>query len=121
MAQAPLLTGFGGRAGYGPECLGMNDDGSSNRLRIDGIFPSGLRFFSMTHTSLFVNTNGNITFSDPLPTFTPDAFPVAARPMIAPFWAERDAEHPFECAAISSAARRGRLSKGARSGLVVRS
>ena len=93
-AQAPLLTGFGGRAGYGPECLGMNDDGSSNRLRIDGIFPSGLRFFSTTHTSLFVNTNGNITFSDPLPTFTPDAFPVAARPMIAPFWADVDTRTP---------------------------
>ncbi len=93
-AQATLIAGLGGTAGYGTLCLGENDDGSSNRIDLATTFPGGLRFFSMTHTSLFVNTNGNITFSGALPTFTPAAFPVAARPMIAPFWADVDTRRP---------------------------
>src|SRR5688572_11535485 len=76
-AQATLVSGLGGTAGFGTQCLGMNDDGSSNRIDITPFFPGGLRFFDRTHTSLFVNTNGNITFSDPEPTYTPAAFPVA--------------------------------------------
>ena len=95
---ADLIGGFGGAAGFGDHtvgggvngCLSQNDDGSSPRLDITPYFPGGLRFFSTTHTSLFLNTNGNITFSDRLSTFTPDAFPVASRPMIAPFWADVD-------------------------------
>jgi MYXO-CTERM domain-containing protein len=89
-AQATLLTGYGGTANYGADCLGMNDDGSSNRIDLTPFFPAGLHFFSMTHTAAFVNTNGNITFSGALPTFTPNPFPVANQPMIAPFWADVD-------------------------------
>jgi MYXO-CTERM domain-containing protein len=89
-AQATLINGLGGTAGYGTNCIGMNDDGSSNAINISAYFPGGLRFFDRTHNSIYVNTNGNITFSDPLPTFTPDAFPVADRPMIAPYWADVD-------------------------------
>jgi len=89
-AQAPLLTGLGGELGYGTSCLHRNDDGSSPRIDLTPAFPAGLRFFDMTHTSVFVNTNGNLTFSRALSTFTPRAFPVAAQPMIAPFWADID-------------------------------
>jgi MYXO-CTERM domain-containing protein len=83
-------AGFGLASGPADGCLHLNDDQSGPRIDITPFFPGGLRFFSMTHNSLFVNTNGNITFSDALGTFTPDAFPVAARPMIAPFWADVD-------------------------------
>lgn len=89
-AQATMITGLGGSRGWGENCIGMNDDGSSNPISLTPAFPSGLRFFTMTHTSANLNTNGNITFSGPLPTYTPDAFPVASRPMIAPFWADVD-------------------------------
>jgi hypothetical protein len=88
-AQATLISGLGGPASTA-RSLGMNDDGSSNTIDIRPYFPGGLRFFDTTHTSLVVNTNGNITFSGPLPTFTPNPFPVADRPMIAPFWADVD-------------------------------
>ena len=88
-AQATLRPFPGGR-GWGPSCLGMNDDGSSNVVSLATAFPSGLRFFSITQTSTYINTNGNITFAGPLPTFTPNAFPVANQPMIAPFWADVD-------------------------------
>ncbi len=91
-AQAPLISGLGGPAGYGPsgQCLSPNDDGSSAGIDITPYFPGGLRFFDRTHTRVFVNTNGNITFSGPVSTYTPESFPVADQPMIAPFWADVD-------------------------------
>jgi hypothetical protein len=95
---APLIDLALGPAGFGDHtlpgatdgCLHLNDDGSSPNLNILPYFPGGLRFFSTTHNSLFLNTNGNITFSAPLVDFTPDPFPVARQPMIAPFWSDVD-------------------------------
>ena len=89
-ANVPLQTGLGGPRGFGTDCLSPNDDGSSSSIDLTPAFPSGLRFFSDTHTSAFVNTNGNITFSGAEPVFTPEAFPVASRPMIAAYWADVD-------------------------------
>ena len=90
-AQAPaLINGFGGAAGYGTACLSPNDDGSSASIPITAAFPSGLHFFSGTYNNMYVNTNGNITFSGAVPTYTPNAFPVANQPMIAPYWADVD-------------------------------
>ena len=91
-AQATLISGLGGPAGYGStsSCLARNDDGYSAVIDLTPYFPGGLQFFSGTHTSLYVNTNGNVTFSGPLSTYTPDAFPVASQPMIAPFWGDVD-------------------------------
>lgn len=91
-AQATLLAGLGGTADYGPDgqCLSPNDDGSSAAIDITPYFPGGLRFFDRTHTRVYVNTNGNITFSGPVSQYTPDAFPIADQPMIAPYWADVD-------------------------------
>ena len=89
-ASVPLIWGFGGVRDYGTHCLSPNDDGSSARIDLTPAFPSGLRFFSATHTSAFVNTNGNITFSGSVSTYTPNAFPVANQPMIAPYWGDVD-------------------------------
>ncbi len=75
---------------YGTECLSPNDDGSSAAIDLTPAFPSGLRFFDQTHTTAYVNTNGNITFAGSLSTFTPNAFPVADQPMIAPYWGDVD-------------------------------
>ena len=97
-AQATLISGLGGTAGYGTSCLGMNDDGSSNAISITPYFPGGLHFFTGTHTQLFVNTNGNITFNGPVSTYTGSAFPfpvtTMSQPMIAPFWADVDTRTP---------------------------
>ena len=110
-AQAPLLTGLGGERGYGETCLHRNDDGSSSAIDLTPVFPAGLRFFDRTHTRVFVNTNGNITFGGALSTYTPNAFPVANQPMIAPFWADIDTRgnpsnpggcYPFESSGTCS-------------------
>ncbi len=89
-AEVPLISTYGGTVGYGTECLTPNDDGSSVAVDITPAFPSGLHFFSGVHTTAYVNTNGNITFSGAVPTYTPNAFPVANQPMIAPYWGDVD-------------------------------
>lgn len=91
-AQAiPLIEGLGGPAGYGEDFLPPNDDGSSPAIDLSGAFPDGVRYFgTATFTQMFVNTNGNITFNRALPTYTPNPFPVASQPMVAPYWADVD-------------------------------
>ena len=89
-AQPTLVDTLGGARGYGTDCLSTNDDGSSRLIDLTTAFPGGLEFFGIRHTTGYVNTNGNITFAGPLSTFTPTAFPVADRPMIAPYWADVD-------------------------------
>ena len=89
-AQAPLIAGFGGPEDFGSSCLHPNDDGSSSRIDLRPAFPQGLDFFGATYESFFVNTNGNITFAGALSQFTPDGFPIASQPMIAPYWGDVD-------------------------------
>ena len=89
-AQALLIDGLGGSRGFGTDCLSPNDDGSSAVIDLSTAFPGGLEFFGRRYTTFHVNTNGNITFDGSLSTFTPDSFPVADQPMIAPYWADVD-------------------------------
>ena len=90
LAQSALLSGFGGAAGFGTSCLSPNDDGSSDMVDLSAAFPSGLHFFTGTYRTAFVNTNGNITFRGAVSVYTPQSFPVANQPMIAPYWADVD-------------------------------
>ncbi len=89
-AQAPLITGLGGAADFGENSLIRNDDSPSAMIDLSSAFPAGLRFYGSLYTSLYLNTNGNVSFAGALSTFTPDPFPVAARPMIAPWWGDVD-------------------------------
>lgn len=85
-AATPLLNGFGGPSGYGENFLDRNDDGSTTQLPL----PFPVNFYGTTYNSLWVNNNGNVTFTGPLGSFTPSAFPGAPQPMIAPWWADVD-------------------------------
>ncbi len=87
---ATLLNGLGGPAGYGPNNLPGNDDGSTGVIDISAAFPEGLHFYAATYRSLFVNNNGNITFGAALGAYTPNPFPIASQPMIAPWWGDVD-------------------------------
>jgi hypothetical protein len=51
-------------------------------------------FFGTTYNSLYINTNGNVTFDAPLSTFSP--FPLADgfSQIIAPFFADVDTRNP---------------------------
>jgi MYXO-CTERM domain-containing protein len=89
-AQAPLLDTYGGALGYGTSTLPGNDDGSTSVIDLTEAFPMGLNFFGGPYFDVYVNNNGNITFNGPVGTFTPDPFPVADQPMIAPYWGDVD-------------------------------
>ncbi len=86
----PLINGFGGPAGYGTNSLPANDDGYSSAISLTAAFPGGLRFFGGPYNEVWVNNNGNVSFSGGIFNFTPTAFPVASRPMIAPYWGDVD-------------------------------
>jgi len=100
-AGATLMTGLGGTAGYGTNCMPPNDDGSSPAgtpgLDITPAFPNGIHFYSGTYTTTWINNNGNISFNSAIPTYTSDAFPGAPQPMIAPYWADVDTRGTTFC------------------------
>jgi hypothetical protein len=73
------------------QTLDANDDGSAGpvTLNIDGA--GGIDFFGVTSTTVYVNNNGNITFSNPLSQYTPDGLATGVgQPIIAPFFADVD-------------------------------
>ncbi|MBI5515501.1 MAG: hypothetical protein HY909_17100 [Deltaproteobacteria bacterium] len=91
----PLLNGLGGPSGYGIDRLPNNDDGFSGAIDVSRSFGggTGLNFFGTRATSLFVNNNGNVSFTAGLSDFTPLRFPLMrspANPIIAPWWADVD-------------------------------
>jgi MYXO-CTERM domain-containing protein len=93
-AGATLKTGLGGTVGYGPSCMPPCDDGfwPDNLIGLDltAAFPSGLHFYDGTYTNGWVNNNGSLSFKHGISKYTPDAFPGAPQPMIAPYWGDVD-------------------------------
>ncbi|XP_073244634.1 uncharacterized protein [Porites lutea] len=73
--------------GNGDTELPANDDGSSGEIPISILFP----YFDRNHDSLFVNTNGVVSFLVAVSQFTPDPFPLGdQRRLISPFWGDVD-------------------------------
>ncbi len=86
----PLIEAPGDDGVFGTLAMGRNDDGSSNELAL----PFEINFFGNTFNSFFINNNGNVTFNSPDGTLTPEPFPVAGAPRIAPFWGDVDTRCP---------------------------
>ena len=86
-----LVTGLGGEHGFGENYLSPNDDGSTGFIDVSSIFPEGMNLFGQTYSGFWINNNGNITFAQPMYTYTPYAITgVTSNPMIAPFFADVD-------------------------------
>ena len=66
--------------------LPRNDDGSTGAVAL----PFPVNYFGTTYTHTYVNNNGNITFDNPLGTFTPFSIDARTPAMIAPFFADVD-------------------------------
>ena len=81
----PLIIDAGNPP-YGDLAMLPNDDFSSNQLPL----PFQINFFGSTHTSFWVNNNGNLTFNGPVSEYTPIPFPASSNPMIAPYWGDVD-------------------------------
>ena len=75
--DAPLFT---------DNTLAANDDGST------GLVPMGfgINLFGAPYSNLYVNNNGNVTFTGPLGTFTPFNLLSTSIPIIAPFFGDVD-------------------------------
>ncbi len=73
-------------AGFTLNQLARNDDGST------GLVNTGFTFnlFGLTQSNLFVNNNGNVTFTQALATFTPNPIAGSNLAILAPFWADVD-------------------------------
>lgn len=90
---------LGGPEGYGenvystsPKAAGNNDDGSIE-IDVTSIFGSeGINFFGTDYTSLYLNSNGLITFDSPQTSYTPSGITELDEPAIAPFWSDVDVD-----------------------------
>jgi len=70
--------------------LYRNDDGSSPLMPLAFNFC----FWGTNETALYINNNGNISFSAAFSAFTAFTFPLNSFDMLAPFWADVDTENP---------------------------
>jgi hypothetical protein len=89
VAAVPLSAFIPFGQAAGDTRLQANDDGSSPSISLRVPFP----FFGIPQPTLFVNNNGNITFTSPLPDFTPFVFP-SGNKIIAPYFADVDTTGP---------------------------
>ncbi|WP_375433637.1 nidogen-like domain-containing protein [uncultured Hymenobacter sp.] len=69
--------------GYIP--IPRNDDGSFGPVALGFTYT----LFGTPYTSVYINTNGNITFNAPLSEYSASGFPIST-PMVAGFWADVD-------------------------------
>lgn len=95
--MATLISGLGGAAGYGENTFstasgrtGNLDDGSVN-VNLSSVFgATGLNLYGTPYTSVFINTNGLLTFGSAEPAYTSAALTTLGQPSIAPFWTDID-------------------------------
>ena len=73
-------------AGCTANTLPANDDGSTDAVTL----PFEVNYFGTKYSSAYVNNNGNVTFTQPLNTFSPFPLLDAKTPIIAPFFADAE-------------------------------
>ena len=95
-----MITGLGGTDDYGensyrvaqssgdPNFSGGLDDGTV-AVDISSVFGSGIDFFGTNYSSIFINSNGNISFTNTSTNnFESSDLSAETTPTIAPFWAD---------------------------------
>jgi hypothetical protein len=89
-------NGFGTVANFLPDYTGFggerSDDGSSALVDLTSVFgAAGIDLFGTTYHSLYINSNGNVTFTGPNNAYVPSQITAGPNnPIIAPFWADVD-------------------------------
>lgn len=66
--------------------LAPNDDGSSSAIPL----PFSVCLYGQTYNQIYINNNGNVTFDNPMGTFSATAFPSTGDAIVAPFWGDVD-------------------------------
>ena len=98
--MATLVSGLGGTAGYGENTFstsaytrgtGTGADDAYIKVDISSVFgASGMKFYGASYTSLYISSNGIITFGSGLTSYTPTALTSLGKPSISPFWTDID-------------------------------
>ncbi len=86
LAAASSVGAVVGDVGCTNNVLPANDDGSTDEVSL----PFAVNFFGKTYSTLWVNNNGNVTFTGPLGDYTPYEINASTPPIIAPFFADVD-------------------------------
>jgi hypothetical protein len=74
-------------AGFNATSLAGNDDGSTGAVNLG----FSVNFFGVNSSTVFVNNNGNVTFTSALSQFTPNGLATGVgQPIIAPYFADVD-------------------------------
>ncbi|WP_118134862.1 nidogen-like domain-containing protein [Oceanicella sp. SM1341] len=84
-----MLNIFGGPLGYGEIVLPRTDD-AYYEYSIRRVFENGIDFFGTNYSSIYVNTNGSITFGNGVLAYNARSLSHGTTPMIAPFLADID-------------------------------
>lgn len=86
VAAVPSLAAAQILPGFDAESIPANDDGSADAAALG----FEVNFFGQRFDEVFVNNNGNVTFDQPLSSFTPFDLTSTNTPIIAPFFADVD-------------------------------
>ncbi len=77
--------------GFSANTQPPNDDGSTGPISVSSALGmSSLDYFGNNYSQFYINTNGNLTFTGPLSTYTPSSLSSIGEPIIAPYWADVD-------------------------------
>jgi Ca2+-binding RTX toxin-like protein len=94
--MATMNSGLGGTAGYGEYSFktssysGNLDDGYTTVNITSVAGASGLNINGTSYTSMYIGTNGLITFGSGVTSYTPGALTSLGQPSLAPFWTDAD-------------------------------
>lgn len=85
-AQANAIVPYSSFGNPSMTVAPTNDDGST------GLIPFGfnINFYGVEYSGAYLNTNGNVTFTGTLSTYTPFGLASSGTPIIAPFFADVD-------------------------------
>jgi hypothetical protein len=89
-AQAQLINGLGGPAGFGENQVPAGDEASAGPVDIRPAFPQGLRLLNQVRQNFFVNVNGAVSFDGGVPEWPNADLTAAPFAMAAPFWSDVD-------------------------------
>lgn len=95
--MATMTSGLGGSAGYGEQSFkttggvsGNLDDGFVT-VNVTSVFGAGgMNINGTSYTSLYISSNGLITFQSGVTAYTPTALTSLGQPSLSPFWTDAD-------------------------------
>jgi hypothetical protein len=84
--QIAPMNGSGGNGGPGLPPFYRNDDWTTPEI----FLPFSFCLYGKSWDSVYINTNGNVSFGGPYSVFTAVTFPNTQFVMVAPFWGDVD-------------------------------